>query len=171
MNALSPPLTARQMLLSQILKAIRVRRGLRSSEAARAMGMPLRSYQHFESARGREDVPTIHAFSDAVNADGHAIMLALEMRSAKNQSSYLTWGEARPQVEVAATLRRDFLVSPERAGKLSGAWGRHPLLGRMYLPAYRAGTRKVAALRRVYKPEVLLPVSSVTRFGRLPLVE
>ena len=82
MNALSPPLTARQMLLSQILKAIRVRRGLRSSEAARAMGMPLRSYQHFESARGREDVPTIHAFADAVNADGHAIMLALEMRSA-----------------------------------------------------------------------------------------
>jgi transcriptional regulator with XRE-family HTH domain len=81
MNALSPPLTARQILLSQILKAIRVRRGLRSSEAARAMGMPLRSYQHFESARGREDIPTIHAFAEAVNADGHAIMLALDMRS------------------------------------------------------------------------------------------
>jgi hypothetical protein len=28
----------------------------------------------------------------------------------------------------------------------------------MYLPAYRAGTRKVAALRRLHKPEVLLPV-------------
>jgi len=49
-------------------------------------------------------------------------------------------------------------VTPERADKLSGAWGRHPLLGRMYLPAYRAGTRKVAALRRVYEPEVFLPV-------------
>jgi hypothetical protein len=48
-------------------------------------------------------------------------------------------------------------VSLERADKLSGAWGRHPLLGRMYLPAYRAGTKKVAELRRAHKPEVFLP--------------
>jgi transcriptional regulator with XRE-family HTH domain len=82
MNAVSPPpLTERQVLLSQILKAIRLRRGLRSSEAARLMQMPLRSYQHFESARGREDAPTIHAFAEALNADGHAILLALDMRS------------------------------------------------------------------------------------------
>ena len=86
------------------------------------------------------------------------VLLALLQDDAKNQSSYLTWGEGRPQAEVAATLRHDFLVSNERADKLSGAWGRHPLLGRMYLPAYRAGTRKVAALRRVHKPEVFLPV-------------
>jgi hypothetical protein len=58
---------------------------------------------------------------------------------------------------VAKILRRDFLVSPERADKLSGAWGRHPLLGRMYLPAYRAGTRKVAALRRRYPAAKILP--------------
>ena len=45
----------------------------------------------------------------------------------------------------------------ERADKLSGAWGRHPLLGRMYLPAYRAGTDKVAALRRTYPAERVLP--------------
>jgi hypothetical protein len=85
------------------------------------------------------------------------VLLALLQDDAKNQSSYLTWGEGVPQAEVAVTLRRDFLVSPERADKLSGAWGRHPLLGRMYLPAYRAGTRKVAALRRLHKPEVFLP--------------
>jgi transcriptional regulator with XRE-family HTH domain len=83
MNALAPPLTERQVLLSQILKAIRRRRGLRSSEVARAMGMALRSYQHFESARGREDAPTIHAFAEAVDADGYAILLALDMRSAE----------------------------------------------------------------------------------------
>jgi hypothetical protein len=76
---------------------------------------------------------------------------------AKNQSSWLTWGEGRPQAEVAATLRADYLVSAERADKLSGAWGRHPLLGRMYLPAYRAGTEKVAALRRAHPPERILP--------------
>jgi hypothetical protein len=54
-------------------------------------------------------------------------------------------------------LRRDFLVTEERADKLSGAWGRHPLLGRMYLPAYRSGTERVAALRRKYPAEKVLP--------------
>jgi hypothetical protein len=85
------------------------------------------------------------------------VLLALLQDDAKNQSSYLTWQEGRSQAEVAAVLRRDFLVSDERADKLSGAWGRHPLLGRMYLPAYRAGTDLVAELRRKYPPEVILP--------------
>ena len=85
------------------------------------------------------------------------VLLALLQDDAKNQSSYLTWGEGKPQEEIAKILRRDFLVSEERADKLSGAWGRHPLLGRMYLPAYRAGTEKVAALRRTFPPERVLP--------------
>jgi hypothetical protein len=86
------------------------------------------------------------------------VLLALLQDDAKNQSSYLTWKEGAPQAEVAAILRRDYLVTAERAGKLSGAWGRHPLLGRMYLPAYRAGTELVADLRRRYPPGRLLPV-------------
>jgi hypothetical protein len=85
------------------------------------------------------------------------VLLALLQDDAKNQASYLTWAEGMPQAEVAGILRRDFLVSAERAGKLSGAWGRHPLLGRMYLPAYRAGTNRVAELRRQWPPEVVLP--------------
>jgi hypothetical protein len=85
------------------------------------------------------------------------VLLALLQDDAKNQSSYLTWGEGRPQPEVQATLRRDFLVTEERADKLSGAWGRHPLMGRMYLPSYRAGTEKVAELRRTYSPKKVLP--------------
>lgn len=68
------------------------------------------------------------------------VLLALLQDDAKNQSSYMTWGEGRDQLEVRSTLRREFLVTEERADKLSGAWGRHPLLGRMYLPAYRSGT-------------------------------
>jgi len=86
------------------------------------------------------------------------VLLALLQDDAKNQASYLTWNDGMAQPEVAAILRRDFLVSEERAGKLSGAWGRHPLLGRMYLPAYRAGTEKVAELRRKYSADKLLPV-------------
>ncbi len=85
------------------------------------------------------------------------VLLALLQDDAKNQSSYLTWGKGAAQEEVAKTLRRDFLVSEERAGKLSGAWGRHPLLGRMYLPAYRAGTKKVAELRRKHPASEVLP--------------
>jgi hypothetical protein len=86
------------------------------------------------------------------------LLLALLQDDAKNQSSFLTWRESLAQPEVAAVLRNDFLVSPERADKLSGAWGRHPLLGRMYLPAYRFGTEKVAALRKKHPPEKVLPV-------------
>jgi hypothetical protein len=95
------------------------------------------------------------------------VLLALLQDDAKNQSSYLTWGEGVAQEEVAAALRRDFLVTDERANKLSGAWGRHPLLGRMYLPAYRAGTRKVASLRRQHAPSKILPAL----FGAKGLVD
>ena len=85
------------------------------------------------------------------------VLLALLQDDAKNQASYLTWQERMPQAQVAAALRDEFLVTTERADKLSGAWGRHPLLGRMYLPAYRAGTDLVAELRRRHPPEVILP--------------
>jgi hypothetical protein len=85
------------------------------------------------------------------------LLLALLQDDAKNQSSWLTWKEKAAQQDVASSLRRDFLVSPERADKLSGAWGRHPLLGRMYLPAYRAGTEAVAELRRKHPAEKVLP--------------
>ena len=85
------------------------------------------------------------------------VLLALLQDDAKNQASYLTWSEGRTKEEVAASLRQDFLVSEERADKLSGAWGRHPLLGRMYLPAYRAGTERVAEMRRAHPPQRILP--------------
>jgi len=84
-------------------------------------------------------------------------LLALLQDDAKNQASYLTWKEGWATPDVAAVLRRDFVVSDERAGKLSGAWARHPLLGRMYLPSYRAGTDKVAELRRRHSDAEVLP--------------
>jgi len=85
------------------------------------------------------------------------VLLALLQDDAKNQSSYLTWGEGVPREKVAAELRQNFLVTEERADKLSGAWGQHPLLGRMYLPAYRAGTERVAQLRRIHGADRILP--------------
>jgi len=86
------------------------------------------------------------------------VLLALLQDDAKNEASYLTWGEKIAKEQVATILRRDYLVTEERADKLSGAWGRHPLLGRMYLPAYRCGTERVAELRRKYRAGELLPV-------------
>lgn len=86
------------------------------------------------------------------------VLLSLLQDDAKNESSYLTWKENMERQEVASILRRDYLVTEERADKLSGAWGRHPLLGRMYLPAYRCGTEKVAELRRKYPASQVLPV-------------
>jgi len=85
------------------------------------------------------------------------VNLALLQDDAKNQASYLTWNEKMPREDVAHILRQDFLVTEERADKLSGAWGRHPLLGRMYLPAYRAGTERVAELRRSFPAGKVLP--------------
>jgi hypothetical protein len=86
------------------------------------------------------------------------VLLSILQDDAKNQASYLTWQEKLPQKEVADTIRRDFLLSEERADKLSGAWGRHPLLGRMCLPAYRAGTELIAQVRRKHGPEKVLPL-------------
>ena len=85
------------------------------------------------------------------------VLLALLQDDAKNQASYLTWQQGWSPADVAAALRTEFLVSAERADKLSGAWGRHPLLGRMYLPAYRAGTELVAQWRREHAPDHILP--------------
>lgn len=85
------------------------------------------------------------------------LLLALLQDDAKNQSSWLTWKQGWEQPRVAGVLRNEYLCSEERADKLSGAWGRHPLLGRMYLPAYRAGTEKVAELRRRHPPERIIP--------------
>jgi hypothetical protein len=95
------------------------------------------------------------------------VLLALLQDDAKNQSSYLTWSEKIQREKVAPILRRDFLVTEERADKLSGAWGQHPLLGRMYLPAYRAGTERVAQLRRTHPADRVLPAI----YGCLGLVD
>ncbi len=95
------------------------------------------------------------------------LLLALLQDDAKNQASWLTWKERAPEADVARLLRRDFLVSEERAGKFASAWGKHPLLGRMYLPCYRAGTELVADLRRRHPADRVLPAL----YGCLGLVD
>jgi transcriptional regulator with XRE-family HTH domain len=71
----------RRAALAQALKAVRRRRGLRPAEAARRMDMPLRSFEYFESGRGRLNVERIHAFAAALDADPLAILTALDIDS------------------------------------------------------------------------------------------
>lgn len=73
--------TQRRALLSEILRTIRRIRGLRSAEVARAMGMKHRTYQHWEAGNEELNHERIHAFAEAVDADGHGIILALDLGS------------------------------------------------------------------------------------------
>lgn len=68
-------------LLSAALKAIRKERRMRSSEVARALGMPLRSYEHFESGRGRFTFDRIVRFAEVTNSDPLAIIAVLALKS------------------------------------------------------------------------------------------
>jgi transcriptional regulator with XRE-family HTH domain len=70
-----------QASLSDVLKALRHHRRLRSATVAEAMGMPLRSYEHFESGAGRMNRDRIHRFADAIDVDPYAIFVALDIGS------------------------------------------------------------------------------------------
>jgi len=87
-----------------------------------------------------------------------AMLLAMLVQEGKSRASYLTWKEGAPQREVAAVVRNEYLMSEERADLLSRIWVRHPLVGRMYVPCFRAGMEVVADLRRRFPPEKVLPV-------------
>ena len=56
------------------------------------MGMPLRSYEHFESGGGRISLERIHQFAEATSSDAYAILAGVLMdsptfaaRSARNK--------------------------------------------------------------------------------------
>ena len=69
--------TSKNMVLSQTLKLVRQRRGLKASEVARRMGLPLRTYSLFESGRTRLDVDRIALFASVTDSDAHAILTAV----------------------------------------------------------------------------------------------
>ena len=57
------------------------------------------------------------------------VLLALLQDDAKNQSSYLTWGQGVQREQVAATLRRDFLVTERARGQAFRRMGKTPVAG------------------------------------------
>jgi transcriptional regulator with XRE-family HTH domain len=72
---------AHPAILSAALKSIRKDRRMRASEVARALGMPLRSYEHFEAGRGRITLDKIMRFGAATNSDPLAIITAVILKS------------------------------------------------------------------------------------------
>lgn len=65
--------------LSQILRDLRRHRRMRPADVARAMDLPLRSYEHFEAGGGRLNLARIEAFARATNSDPFAILAALAL--------------------------------------------------------------------------------------------
>ncbi len=84
-------------------------------------------------------------------------LLSLLQDRAKNNASFLRYGEGLDGAAVARRLRAECLVSEERADKLANAWGAHPLLGRMYLPSYHRGTELVTSLLREHGAAKVIP--------------
>ena len=72
----------RNATLSQVLKLLRRRRGFRSVEVAREMGVSHRNYQRFEKGELGLDLEKIFGFADAIRADPWAIVFAAEFGSA-----------------------------------------------------------------------------------------
>jgi transcriptional regulator with XRE-family HTH domain len=73
--------SARRTTLSRILKLLRRRAGLRSSEVAREMGKALRSYQRFESGAHDIELEEIRRFARIVDADPWGIVFGVEFDS------------------------------------------------------------------------------------------
>lgn len=63
-------------ILSRALRAIRRKRGLKTSEVAQRMDMAQRSYELFEAGGGRITFERLMAFAEATDCDPFALMLA-----------------------------------------------------------------------------------------------
>lgn len=69
--------------LARALRAIRRHRGLKTSEVARRMNMPQRSYEMFEAGGGRITFARIISFAEATDCDPFALALAGPFNSAE----------------------------------------------------------------------------------------
>ena len=81
MRARKTEATIRQAYLSRALKALRRRRGVRVDVLAKAIGLPVRTYQNFEAGRTQINVERVHAIAQILDADAPAIFAALELAS------------------------------------------------------------------------------------------
>ena len=67
--------------LGASVRLIRKHRRFKTIDVARAMGMALRSYEHFEAGGGKVNVERIHRFAEVTGSDPYAILAALALGS------------------------------------------------------------------------------------------
>lgn len=90
-------------LLSEALRAIRKSRRMKPSEVAAAMGLPVRTYDHFERGTGRISYSRIVSFAHATDSDPIAILSVILMRS---PTFALNCADNKLMTIVVAALRR-----------------------------------------------------------------
>ena len=69
------------VLLGAALRGIRKARGLRTSQVADAVGLPLRTYQRLEEGSGRFELERIKLFADFTDSDPFAIVASIWLQS------------------------------------------------------------------------------------------
>jgi transcriptional regulator with XRE-family HTH domain len=94
----------RNATLSQALRQLRVRRGFRSAEVARQMGISLRNYQRFQAGELGLDFEKIFGFADVVRADPWGIIFAAEFGSV----SIAIYSADNQAVSIMLTMFRRF---------------------------------------------------------------
>ncbi|QYE33121.1 helix-turn-helix domain-containing protein (plasmid) [Polymorphobacter sp. PAMC 29334] len=75
------------ILLSAAMRAIRSKRRMRASEVARAMALPLRTYERFEAGHGPLTFERIASFAKATNSDPVALIAVLPL----GRPEFATW--------------------------------------------------------------------------------
>ncbi|MGF7151623.1 transcriptional regulator with XRE-family HTH domain [Sphingomonas zeicaulis] len=83
--------------LPKTLKAIRRARGLSAADVATRMGMPLRTYEQFESGTKRVSFDRIKLFAEVTNADPYGIIYGVMFRS-------VDFGVASSETKMAAIM-------------------------------------------------------------------
>jgi transcriptional regulator with XRE-family HTH domain len=68
-------------LRSAAVKAVRRLRGLSAQDAAAALNLPLRTYEHFEAGHGRLNLDYLHRFSEATDSDFYGLLHAIAIGS------------------------------------------------------------------------------------------
>lgn len=68
-------------LLAAALKAVRKHRGMKAEEVARAMNMPLRTFEAFEGGEGRLNLDYVHRFCAVTDSDASAVLTAVAIGS------------------------------------------------------------------------------------------
>ncbi len=90
-------------LITRAIQSIRKSRRMKTSEVAAAMGLPVRTYEHFERGTGRISYSRIISFARATDSDPIAILSVIPMLSA---DFALNCADNKLMSIVVAALRR-----------------------------------------------------------------